>query len=132
MEQQPEEWKQYKSSPYSVNANGIVRRVYNNGNVKYLKPCVTNKSYLWIDLIGKPERIKKLIHTMVAECFIPNPENKPMIDHINNVKNDNRVENLRWVTNTENQQNILFSCTWDVIDVCKRLRRGVERICPYF
>ena len=45
------------------------------------------------------------LHRAVAELFIPNPENKPQIDHINGNKLDNRVTNLRWVTGKENMQN---------------------------
>lgn len=48
-----------------------------------------------------------LVHRLVAECFIPNPENKPEIDHINTNRSDNRVENLRWSTRGENQNNPL-------------------------
>lgn len=45
------------------------------------------------------------VHRMVAELFIPNPENKPCVDHINTNKYDNRVDNLRWVTYSENMHN---------------------------
>lgn len=42
------------------------------------------------------------VHRLVGLHFIPNPDNKPFIDHINRIRNDNRVENLRWATNGEN------------------------------
>lgn len=48
---------------------------------------------------------QRFVHRLVAQAFIPNPENKPFIDHINTDRGDYRIENLRWVTQKENMEN---------------------------
>ena len=62
-----------------------------------------SNGYLQVYLSGI--RIPQFVHRLVAKAFIPNPENKPCVDHINGNKLDNRIENLRWATNKENTNN---------------------------
>lgn len=69
-----------------------------------LKPKM-DRGYYNIQLNYKGKATNMPVHRAVALAFIPNPLNKPQIDHINTIRNDNRVENLRWVTSRENHHN---------------------------
>ena len=93
-----EEYKVYKITRQSI------WEVSNLGNVK----C-NGEIYIFKTLSKGYKRFGKnyLVHRAVAELFIQNPDNKPYIDHINTIKTDNRVENLRWVTRIENCNNSL-------------------------
>lgn len=73
---------------------------------KILKPSYTY-GYLKVSLSKEGKQRYLKVHRLVAEAFIPNPDNKPDIDHINTIRDDNRVENLRWVTKKENNNNEL-------------------------
>lgn len=67
-----------------------------------VKPGLSGWGYLQV---GVSSCRATQVHRLVAEAFLPNPENKPAVDHINGNKLDNRVENLRWVSHKENCNN---------------------------
>jgi hypothetical protein len=58
--------------------------------------------YYFLRLTKNKKQKNICIHRLMAETFIPNPENKPCINHKNGIKTDNRIENLEWCTNKEN------------------------------
>ena len=76
-----------------------------NSKGKILKSNLTNMGYEKIILYNKGKGKTINIHRLVAEHYIPNPENKPEVDHIDRNKCNNDVRNLRWVTQSENNQN---------------------------
>lgn len=71
---------------------------------KILKPSTITKGYKGITLTKDKKRYPKKVHRLVAEAFIPNPNNKPQINHIDCNKSNNNVNNLEWCTNSENQK----------------------------
>ena len=76
-------------------------RLFNKITNEEFIPVPNKNGYVYITIQYK--RVK--LHRIIAEAFIPNPDNKPQIDHINRNKLDNSVENLRWVTAQENSNN---------------------------
>jgi len=96
---------------YQVSNLGNVRSLdrmvlHKNGGMQFkkgklIKPQYNEKGYLRYDLIGRKCRA----HRLVAEAFIPNLNNKAEVNHINAIRDDNRVCNLEWNTKSENNKN---------------------------
>ena len=93
---------------YYITTTGDVysRRVsdYTNksGRIKKMRPAYRT-GYLHIVIRKNNKSYDFQVHRLVANAFIPNPENKPEVNHKNGIRDDNRVENLEWVTRSENQ-----------------------------
>lgn len=87
-----------------VNGNVITNNWKNTKKTAILRPATDKKGYLRVAL-QKDGKLKSYrVHRLIASTFIPNPKNKPQVNHINGIKTDNRVENLEWVTGKENMQ----------------------------
>ena len=104
-----EVWKEVPEFPkYEVSTLGRIR-TQRAGKEYIKKPSPDKKGYLIVSLgTGKRGAVTKKLHRLVAEAFIPNPDKKPTVDHLNRIKADNRVENLRWADPTEQCLNRRF------------------------
>lgn len=101
------EWRSIPSTPnHEVSSIGEVVS-FNKGIITLMKPQVHHQGYLTLMITINNKRVKKRIHRSVAEAFIPNPENKPEVNHKNGIKADNTIENLEWCTGSENSKHAL-------------------------
>lgn len=87
--------------PYSNYLISNLGRVFSKKTNKILKPKMDD-GYLRVFLSNEGKVKSHFIHKLIAQAFIPNPENKPIINHINSDRSDNRIENLEWCTVSEN------------------------------
>lgn len=69
---------------------------------RILRHHISNKGYHQVELRKNSRSKYPLIHRLVAEVFIENPDNKPQVNHIDGNKGNNRIDNLEWVTSSEN------------------------------
>lgn len=94
-------WLNGEETKYSIANIGLVR---NDERNRLLKNRIRDDGYISVVLTNHGKQREFLLHRLVATAFIPNPENKPEVNHINGVKSCNYDYNLEWVTGCENIQ----------------------------
>jgi len=97
------EWKPIKGYKglYKISSLGQVRRIDTGLILKY---CINSSGYPVLNLCRDGIQKLYLLHRLIALAFIPNPENKPHVNHKNSVRTDFSINNLEWVTSSENIQ----------------------------
>ena len=98
-------WIEGYEDLYKIYPNGDVERYYKNGNTIILKHKISTTGYKMITLSKNNKRKTHKIHRLLALHFIKNPNDYPIVDHIDINKLNNNLENLRWVTKSINCRN---------------------------
>lgn len=140
MAEQVELWKDITGFEgwYQVSSLGRVKRLKkvhcNHGKRNIvereylLRQAIDHKGYFVVTVSNGVERKACKVHRLVAEAFLPNPNKKMQVDHINRIRTDNMVENLRWATSKENARNSNHQTMIDAFGETK----GISEWAEYF
>ncbi len=127
--QEGEEWRDVVGFEgyYMVSSFGRLitlkrQHIYRNPNRPKFKAFTLKKTGYFQTMLQKDNvRCYKLIHRLVAEAFIPNPDHLPQIDHIDRNRENNHASNLRWCTLSGNMHNPL------TVEHCRKLGKSIDR-----
>lgn len=118
--------KQVKDFPsYYIDENS---NIYSTLTNKVLKHGIDSKGYKQVNLSRDSKVSTCRVHRLIAIAYIPNPENKPCVNHINGIRTDNRIENLEWCTKSENAIHAYKTGLFIVTDRMKSVGRVSGKI----
>lgn len=116
---------------YEVSSLGRIRNKRN----EVMKPNLREDGYLWIYLASKTSPNNTSVHRLVAKTFITNPDNKPQVNHKDGNKINNCIENLEWVTGSENVRHayanglIADKSPEGIANIVSESRKTLKRCC---
>lgn len=116
------EIKDYEN--YLIFEDGVI---INSKSGKEKTLTINSMGYYSIQLFKNNKQKCFLIHRLIALAFVPNPDNKPCVDHINRNRLDNRIENLRWVSRRENQRNQSCASNTELQFICKNIKKNMKQ-----
>lgn len=110
-------WKPVKGYEkyLAVSDKGRVKSFMRNPEGNILKAQPDKKGYLRLRCTIERQKLCFKVHRLVAEHFIENPEDKPQVNHKDTNKQNNRVDNLEWVTNIENAHHAIENGRWETM-----------------
>lgn len=127
---------------YEININGDIYSTLRKVGKFHNAKINSKGGYIQIPLHKNGIRKNHLLHRLVAKTFIPNPENKPEVNHINGDKKNNSVYNLEWITKSENQKHAYKTGLqrrisgensksskfkeYQIIDIKNKIKQGVK------
>ena len=111
-----EVWKAIQGTKgfIEVSTEGRVRSLL-SGTPRILKTTVDTKGYHRVRVTIEREKMGFKLHREAAKAFIPNPDNKPQVNHKDGNKNNNCISNLEWATNKENSHHAIKNGLWDSV-----------------
>ena len=119
-------WKKISTFDYEVSSTGEVRRIKTN---KLLTPHLSINGYLRVTLYDNGKTKIMRVHQLVAQAFIPNPNDLVEVNHKDGNKLNNRVDNLEWCTHFDNAQHAIRNGLYQSIKIQRIDSKGVT--CEY-